>query len=35
MNIPMNTVLEVFMVQFSNGEFGLKLNKKKIELDLE
>ena len=32
-NCPMNTILEVFMTQFSNGEFSFKLTKDKITIE--
>ena len=34
-NVPMNIVLETFMQQFSEGQFSFKLNKNKMELDVE
>ena len=32
---PMNMVLEIFMEQFSDGQFTLKLAKNKMNLDIE
>lgn len=32
---PMNVVLEAFMMQFSNGEFIVKLGKAKMEVDID
>lgn len=32
---PMNVVLEVFMGEFSEGKFGFKLVKNKMEIDIE
>lgn len=34
-NCPMNMVLETFMEQFAKGEFSFKLNKNKMEIDIE
>ena len=34
-NAPMNMVLEVFMTQFTAGEFTFKLTKSGIVMDLE
>ena len=34
-NCPMNMVLETFMEQFSKGQFTFRLNKNKMELDIE
>ena len=34
-NCPMNTVLETFMAQFANGEFSFRLNRNRMELDIE
>lgn len=37
-NLPMNVVLEAFMLQFSQGQFSFKLVKSgenKMELDIE
>lgn len=31
----MNTVLEILMRQFANGEFRIKFEKNKLDLDLE
>ena len=33
-NCPMNTVLEVFMTQFADGQFMFQLGKNKMKLDL-
>ena len=34
-NCPMNTVLETFMAQFSEGQFIFKLEKNKMEIDID
>lgn len=34
-NVPMNTILEAFMVQFAEGKFSLKLAKNKMMVDME
>lgn len=34
-NCPMNMVLETFMKQFAEGQFTFKLNKNKMQLDVE
>lgn len=34
-NIPMNTILETFMEQFTQGQFTFKLSKNKMQLDIE
>lgn len=34
-NCPMNMILEVFMNQFAEGQFSLKLGKNKMKLDTE
>lgn len=34
-NCPMNTVLEAFMKQFSQGQFELRIGKGQIQLDIE
>lgn len=33
--LPMNTVIEAFMEQFTNGEFVLKIGKSSNRLDIE
>lgn len=34
-NCPMNTVIEIFMQQFASGQFGFKLVKNKMRLDVD
>ena len=34
-NCPMNMILEIFMNQFAEGQFSLKLGKNKMKLDIE
>lgn len=34
-NIPMNTVLEIFMSQFSDGCFSIKIAKNQMQLEID